>query len=147
MVKDDSIDQGDIGSSSESLETFEINKQSLKAAIWYTVAQIVQEEEVDLQISSTEPFVASVTELVYAQIETLALDLKSFATHAGRSTIRADDVKLMARKNSALLDLIEEELRRLTRNESDPMGSDLKSIRPKPRSKPKRVGNAQKPKT
>lgn len=39
------------------------------AGCWnrYTVAQIVQEEEVDLPRSASEPFVASLTELVYAQ--------------------------------------------------------------------------------
>lgn len=44
-----------------------ISQEALKSAIWYTVAQIVQEEEIDLQRSATEPFVASLTDLVYAQ--------------------------------------------------------------------------------
>lgn len=35
--------------------------------------------------------------------ETLALDLKAFAAHANRSTIRAEDVKLMARKTPELV--------------------------------------------
>lgn len=89
-----------------------ISQEALKSAIWYTVAQIVQEEEIDLQRSATEPFVASLTDLVYAQCETLALDLKAFAAHANRNTIRAEDVKLVARKTSALQGEMRDELQR-----------------------------------
>ncbi|KAH9811788.1 hypothetical protein DFH28DRAFT_421519 [Melampsora americana] len=111
-----------------------ISQEALKSAIWYTVAQIVQEEEVDLPRSATEPFVASLTDLVYAQCgtcicftsfgsrtvlwltssrsETLALDLKAFAAHANRNTIRAEDIKLVARKTSALQGEMRDELQR-----------------------------------
>ncbi|PLW07906.1 hypothetical protein PCANC_25742 [Puccinia coronata f. sp. avenae] len=89
-----------------------IDEKSLKAAVWYTVAQIAQEEEVELGRSMSEPFVAALTELVYAQAEHLALELKAFAAHAGRSTIREEDVKLACRKSSVLQELLDEEARR-----------------------------------
>ncbi|WAQ80786.1 hypothetical protein PtA15_1A124 [Puccinia triticina] len=86
--------------------------QSLKAAVWYTVAQIAQEEEIELGRSMSEPFVASLTELVYAQAENLALELKAFADHAGRTTIREEDVKLVCRKSTVLQEMLDEEARR-----------------------------------
>lgn len=102
------------------------------------MAQIAQEEEIELGRSMSEPFVASLAELVYAQAgesirsartllrpspaiklffeltperindtyilaEHLALELKAFAAHAGRSTIREEDVKLVCRKSSVLV--------------------------------------------
>ncbi|KAG0150872.1 hypothetical protein CROQUDRAFT_57494 [Cronartium quercuum f. sp. fusiforme G11] len=111
----------------ESAVSLVISPEALKAAIWYTVAQIVQEEEIDLQRSATEPFVASLTELVYAQCETLALDLKAFAAHANRSTIRAEDVKLMARKTPELQDRIREELERYERASTVDKGPKAKN--------------------
>lgn len=104
-----------------------IDRESLKAAVWYTVAQIVQEEEIDLQRSATEPFVASLTELVYLQAEHLALELRAFASHAGRSTIREEDVILVARKSKPLQQLLSEEAQRYkSASASDSMNSVTK---------------------
>ncbi|OAV91881.1 hypothetical protein PTTG_02646 [Puccinia triticina 1-1 BBBD Race 1] len=100
-------DEGD-----EQSLTTGIDEQSLKAAVWYTVAQIAQEEEIELGRSMSEPFVASLTELVYAQAENLALELKAFADHAGRTTIREEDVKLVCRKSTVLQEMLDEEARR-----------------------------------
>jgi len=124
-----------------------IDEKSLKAAVWYTVAQIAQEEEIELGRSMSESFVASLTELVYAQAEHLALELKAFAAHAGRSTIREEDVKLVCRKSSVLQELLDEEARRISSGPST--SSKLTSTAPpknpapttkKPKPKPTRVG-------
>ncbi|MBW0581350.1 hypothetical protein O181_121065, partial [Austropuccinia psidii MF-1] len=74
----------------------------------------------------------------------LALDLKSFAKHAGRNSIRADDVKLVARKSNALLELLNEELQRfeLASTNSTTNTSKPKS---KPRSKRPKVLNHPNP--
>ncbi|KAK9899644.1 hypothetical protein P389DRAFT_191960 [Cystobasidium minutum MCA 4210] len=57
---------------------------------------------VDLSVIATEAFVASLTELVYAQTEALAQDLEAFAKHAGRTCISTEDVLLACRKHPEL---------------------------------------------
>lgn len=42
-----------------------------------------------------------------------AVDLESFAKHAGRSTIKTDDVMLLARRNEGLAELLKEELKNI----------------------------------
>ncbi|POW23392.1 hypothetical protein PSHT_00256 [Puccinia striiformis] len=143
----------------------------------YTVAQIAQEEEIELGRSMSEPFVASLTELASDSIryfpthltsfpfmsllithlhsvrvlpktqintfaiEHLALELKAFAAHAGRCTIREEDVKLVCRKSTVLQELLEEEAQRCNTASSTLMaagqkmqGSSLKSYQNQSRS-------------
>ncbi|GAA5913547.1 hypothetical protein JCM8208_000707 [Rhodotorula glutinis] len=83
-----------------------LSKQSLKAAVWYTVTKIAQEEELSLPFAASEHFVASLAEVVFQQALTLGKDLERFAKHAGRMTINADDVKLAARRNEPLYELL-----------------------------------------
>ncbi|KAH9466298.1 hypothetical protein Pst134EA_000166 [Puccinia striiformis f. sp. tritici] len=144
---DDSVDE-DMGQiervkddGDEQALTTGIDEKSLKAAVWYTVAQIAQEEEIELGRSMSEPFVASLTELVYAQAEHLALELKAFAAHAGRCTIREEDVKLVCRKSTVLQELLEEEAQRCNTASSTLMAAGTKNagIKPKKLSKPKPV--------
>ncbi|KEF54045.1 uncharacterized protein A1O9_09840 [Exophiala aquamarina CBS 119918] len=42
-----------------------------------------------------------------------AADLESFAKHAGRSTIKTDDVMLLTRRNEGLAQVLKEELKKL----------------------------------
>ncbi|GAA5850201.1 hypothetical protein JCM8547_001040 [Rhodosporidiobolus lusitaniae] len=81
-----------------------LSRQSLKSAVWYTVAKIAQEEEVTLPFGASEQFVASLAEVVFQQTLSLGKDLELFAKHAGRMTINVDDVKLAARRNEPLYD-------------------------------------------
>lgn len=46
--------------------------------------------------------------MVWAQCESVAADLESFAKHAGRSTVTTDDVLLLCRRNEALRDIVKE---------------------------------------
>ncbi|GAA5916876.1 CENP-S family protein [Sporobolomyces salmoneus] len=108
-------------------QTEELAKQSLKAAVWYTVTKICQEEgtlshhcspapqagaeplcltstELNLPFAASEHFVASLSELVFQQALSMGKDLESFAKHAGRTTVNVDDVKLLARRNEPLYD-------------------------------------------
>lgn len=43
----------------------------------------------------------------------IAVDLESFANHAGRSTIKTDDVMLLARRNDGLESILKECLENL----------------------------------
>ncbi|POY71402.1 hypothetical protein BMF94_5714 [Rhodotorula taiwanensis] len=79
-----------------------LSRQSLKAAIWYTVTKIAQEEELSLPFAASEHFVAALAEVVFQQALTLGKDLESFAKHAGRLTINAEDVKLASRRNEPM---------------------------------------------
>ncbi|GAA5926414.1 hypothetical protein JCM3775_001009 [Rhodotorula graminis] len=96
-----------MGRASKPTEADEaLSKQSLKAAVWYTVTKIAQEEELSLPFAASEHFVASLAEVVFQQALTLGKDLERFAKHAGRLTINADDVKLAARRNEPLYELL-----------------------------------------
>lgn len=44
--------------------------------------------------------------MVWAQIESVAIDLETFSRHAGRTTITTDDVLLVCRRNEALQGII-----------------------------------------
>ncbi|GAA5920766.1 hypothetical protein JCM1841_004176 [Sporobolomyces salmonicolor] len=83
-----------------------LSRQSLKAAVWYTVTKIAQEEELSLPFAASEHFVASLAEVVFQQALSLGKDLEAYAKHAGRLTINVDDVKLAARRNEPLYDLL-----------------------------------------
>ena len=51
----------------------------MKAALWYNIGKIVDEETIKLGVNATPQFIAALTELVWAQVETASLDVESFA--------------------------------------------------------------------
>ncbi|RDA86585.1 hypothetical protein CP532_5984 [Ophiocordyceps camponoti-leonardi (nom. inval.)] len=79
----------------------------LKSALWFAVGQIVDEESMRRDLNATPQFIGALTELVWTQIENVAIDLESFSHHAGRSTVTTADVLLLARKNPDLQSLME----------------------------------------
>ncbi|PWY89840.1 hypothetical protein BO70DRAFT_129786 [Aspergillus heteromorphus CBS 117.55] len=84
-------------------QTEEISlEERLKSALWLAIGKIVDEETIRLGSNATPQFIAALTELVWAQIETVSQDLESFAKHAGRSTVTVADVMLLARRNEGL---------------------------------------------
>ncbi|KFH47401.1 Centromere protein S-like protein [Hapsidospora chrysogenum ATCC 11550] len=88
--------------------TKEEDLDRLKAALWYAVGQIVDEESLKRNRNATPQFIGALTELVWTQIENVAIDLENFSAHAGRTTVTTDDVLLLARKNPDLHQLMEE---------------------------------------
>ncbi|ORY75676.1 kinetochore component CENP-S-domain-containing protein [Leucosporidium creatinivorum] len=115
-----------------------LSRQSLKAACWYTVAKIAEEEESsNLPVAVSEHFVASLAELVFTQALTLGKDLEMFAKHANRTTVGVEDVKLAARRNDALYELLA--------SEAVKHGLALADSKPKPKAAP-RPKAAPKPK-
>ncbi|KAK4083103.1 hypothetical protein Purlil1_10915 [Purpureocillium lilacinum] len=82
--------------------------QRLKSALWFAVGQMVDEESMRRNLNATPQFIGALTELVWTQIENVAVDLESFSRHAGRSTVTTDDVLLLARKNPDLQQLMGE---------------------------------------
>ncbi|KAK6829045.1 hypothetical protein RU639_003546 [Aspergillus parasiticus] len=74
-------------------------EERLKSALWLAIGKIVDDETIKLGVNATPQFIGALTEMVWAQIETVSQDLESFAKHAGRSTINVSDVMLLARRN------------------------------------------------
>ncbi|MCJ1392287.1 hypothetical protein MMC18_005154 [Xylographa bjoerkii] len=77
-------------------------QERLKSALWYSVGKIVDEETLKLGVNATPQFIGALTEMVWAQIESVSQDLESFAKHAGRKTVAVDDVMLLSRRNEGL---------------------------------------------
>lgn len=84
------------------------NDERLKAALWYSIGKTVDAIALDQDINSTPAFIGALTELVHAKISTSATDMEAFAKHAGRNTINATDVALLARHNEALQDVLKD---------------------------------------
>ncbi|KAI6782942.1 uncharacterized protein J7T54_002101 [Emericellopsis cladophorae] len=83
-------------------DSHEDDLERLKSALWYAVGQIVDEFCMSRNRNATPQFIGALTELVWTQIENVAIDLESFSNHAGRTTVTTDDVLLLARKNPDL---------------------------------------------
>ncbi|KAI0119909.1 kinetochore component CENP-S-domain-containing protein [Nemania sp. FL0031] len=83
-------------------------RERLKAALWFAVGKMVDEETLRRNRNVTPQFIGALTELAWTQIENVALDLESFSRHAGRSTVTTDDVLLLARRNNDLHGIIKD---------------------------------------
>ncbi|KAL8363872.1 hypothetical protein RB601_009568 [Gaeumannomyces tritici] len=83
-------------------------RERLKAALWFSVGKIVDEETMKRQRNATPQFIGALTDMVYTQIENVAKDLESFSNHAGRTTVTTDDVLLLARRNEDLHGIIKQ---------------------------------------
>ncbi|KAF3390874.1 Centromere protein S [Talaromyces pinophilus] len=77
-------------------------EERFKSALWLAIGKIVDEETMQLGVNATPQFIGALTEMVWAQIESVSQDLEAFAKHAGRSTINTNDVMLLARRNEGL---------------------------------------------
>ncbi|KAI9158686.1 Centromere protein S [Paramyrothecium foliicola] len=94
----------------------EDDRERLKAALWFAVGQMVDEECLKRNRNATPQFIGALTEMVWTQIdpllalraENVAIDLESFCNHAGRTTVTTDDVLLLARKNADLQQIMKE---------------------------------------
>ncbi|KAK3378423.1 kinetochore component CENP-S-domain-containing protein [Podospora didyma] len=83
-------------------------RERLKAALWFAIGKMVDEESLRKNRNATPQFIGALTEMVWAQIENVAVDLESFSQHAGRTTVTTDDVLLLARRNQDLHAMIKD---------------------------------------
>ena len=107
----------------------------LKSTLWYHIGQLVDEETLNFGVNATPQYIGSLTELVWAQIGkpscflprsknprvddlsgNVATDLESFANHAGRNTIKTDDVLLLARRNEGLESILKQKIEEIRQN-------------------------------
>jgi len=80
--------------------------EKLKAALWYAIGQTVDSIALAQDLNATPHFIGALSEMVWAQIDTVAQDLESFAQHAGRATITSKDVVLLGRRNDDLAEVL-----------------------------------------
>ena len=78
-------------------------EQELRAALGLTVSDICSELKSELGVEFSPEVVAALTELTLEKNKRSAEDLEAFAQHAKRSTINVEDVKLLTRRNPALV--------------------------------------------
>ncbi|KAK0652141.1 kinetochore component CENP-S-domain-containing protein [Cercophora newfieldiana] len=83
-------------------------RDRLKSALWFSVGKIVDEESMRRNMNATPQFIAALTEMLWTQLENIAIDLESFSNHAGRTNVSTDDVLLLARRNDDLHAMIKD---------------------------------------
>ncbi|ODV94994.1 hypothetical protein PACTADRAFT_81543 [Pachysolen tannophilus NRRL Y-2460] len=88
----------------------------LKANIWLTVSQILEQETKNLNneankgndITATPRFTAALVELVYNQCLSLGEDLEAFSRHAKKKTIQPEDLFMVTRRNDVLTTVLQD---------------------------------------
>ncbi|KAM8916946.1 centromere protein S isoform 3-T3 [Spinachia spinachia] len=77
-------------------------RQRLKAAVHYTAGRLCQKVGEEHRRPFSRQVVAAISETAFRQCDIFAKDLEAFARHAKRSTVSPEDVKLVARRSTAL---------------------------------------------
>ncbi|KAM7402258.1 hypothetical protein PAMP_017514 [Pampus punctatissimus] len=95
------------------------NHQRLKAAVHYTVGRLCQKIGEDHRREFSRQVIAAIAETTFRQCDTFAKDLEAFARHAKRSTVSAEDVKLTARRSTALSIYIQNKSEELNQEQKD----------------------------
>ncbi|KAF0034825.1 hypothetical protein F2P81_012583 [Scophthalmus maximus] len=76
--------------------------QRLKAAVHFTVGRLCQKLGENHRRVFSRQAIAAIAETTFRQCDIFAKDLEAFARHAKRSTVSTEDVKLVARRSTAL---------------------------------------------
>ncbi|XP_016332252.1 centromere protein S-like [Sinocyclocheilus anshuiensis] len=97
----------------------ETQKQRLKAAVHYTVGRLCQHIAADCEKQITKQTIAAIAETASRQCDIFAKDLEAFARHAKRHTVTVDDVKLTARRTTALYNYIQQKSEELALNNQE----------------------------
>lgn len=90
------------------MSTFSFNTltetDKLKLTVLCDVKKICQEvgQGLSTKVNFEKPAMELIAEMVWRKVEDYGSDLELFARHAKRTTINADDVKLLVRRNECL---------------------------------------------
>ncbi|XP_036427050.1 centromere protein S [Colossoma macropomum] len=93
--------------------------QRLKAAVHYTVGRLCQQVAADHEKEFSRQAIAALAEITFRQCDIFATDLEAFAKHAKRQTVTVDDVKLLARRSTALSNYIQQKSEELALNNQE----------------------------
>ncbi|KAL4622576.1 centromere protein S-like [Arapaima gigas] len=80
--------------------------QRLKAALHFTVGRLCEDIAGSSRKKFSKELVAAIAETTFRQCDIFAKDLEAFARHAKRTTVNSEDVKLVARRSTALYNYI-----------------------------------------
>uniref|UniRef100_A0A8D3CBS0 Centromere protein S n=1 Tax=Scophthalmus maximus TaxID=52904 RepID=A0A8D3CBS0_SCOMX len=80
-----------------------ISYERLKAAVHFTVGRLCQKLGENHRRVFSRQAIAAIAETTFRQCDIFAKDLEAFARHAKRSTVSTEDVKLVARRSTALV--------------------------------------------
>ncbi|KAM6947337.1 centromere protein S [Lycodopsis pacificus] len=94
-------------------------RQRLKAAVHYAVGRMCQRMSEDHRRDFSRQVVAAIAETTFRQCDIFAKDLEAFARHAKRSTVSSEDVKLVARRSTALSIYIQNKSEELNQEQRD----------------------------
>ncbi|XP_078104863.1 centromere protein S [Sander vitreus] len=94
-------------------------QQRLKAAVHYTVGRLCQRMGEDHRREFSRQVIAAIAETAFRQCDIFAKDLEAFARHAKRSTVSSEDVKLVARRSTALSIYIQNKSEELNQEQRD----------------------------
>ncbi|KAL7891643.1 hypothetical protein AOLI_G00011190 [Acnodon oligacanthus] len=101
------------------MEEKEAYSQRLKAAVHYTVGRLCQQAAADREREFSRQAIAALAEITFRQCDIFATDLEAFARHAKRQTVTVDDVKLLARRSTALSNYIQQKSEELALNNQE----------------------------
>nr|XP_057946453.1 centromere protein S [Doryrhamphus excisus] len=94
-------------------------RQRLKAAVHYTVGRLCQKMGEEHRTEFSRQVVAAIAETTFRQCDIFAKDLEAFAKHAKRCTVSGEDVKLLARRSTALSVYIQNKSEELEQEQRD----------------------------
>lgn len=94
-------------------------QQRLKAAVHYTVGRLCEGVGAEQRAGFSRQTVAAVAEAAFRQCDVFAKDLEAFARHAKRATVTSEDVKLLARRSTALSNFIQRKSEELNQEQRE----------------------------
>lgn len=94
-------------------------RQRLKAAVHFAVGRMCQRAGEEHRRELSRQVIAAIAETTFRQCDIFAKDLEAFARHAKRSTVSSDDVKLIARRSTALSIYIQNKSEELNQEQRD----------------------------
>ncbi|KAM7005706.1 centromere protein S [Tautogolabrus adspersus] len=95
------------------------SQQRLKAAVHFTVGRLCQKSGEDHRREFSRQVIAAMAETAFRQSDIFAKDLEAFSRHAKRSTVSTEDVKLLARRSTALSIYIQNKSEELNQEQRD----------------------------
>ncbi|XP_072387185.1 centromere protein S-like [Diabrotica undecimpunctata] len=85
-------------------------EQKTRQIVYNTTKEMVNKIAPQYEMEFDNNSIDLISELVYKKIQMYGSDLDAFQKHAKRSTITAEDVKLLVRNNKSLLNIVESKL-------------------------------------